>query len=133
MSSGTTTARVGAILTCHKLVQQTQVVVSALPYGSHVTSMRVVPADVEVEVLDDTDTWRFGILSEWRRDVDGGWHGWVRWSAAKSMNRVNTFPADRIRRLVYCPWRRGRRECLHADPDCRTSAPADRVTDPLNG
>lgn len=50
----------------------------------------------EVEVLVD-DAWHFGDLRQWFLDDEGGWHGEVRWSSADG-NRIDTFPADRIRR-----------------------------------
>jgi hypothetical protein len=52
---------------------------------------------VDVEVLVD-GTWWPGNLEHWRRR-DDRWEGWIRWSTGPGENRVDWFPAERIRRV----------------------------------
>jgi hypothetical protein len=53
-------------------------------------------ADEDVEVLVD-DTWHPGHLRAWDQR-DDEWWGSVMWSAGTAQNRLDWFPADRIRK-----------------------------------
>ena len=54
------------------------------------------PLDVrEVRVLVD-GTWRDGELEAYRKDHDGTWSGWVRWSEGVSVTRIGWFRADAL-------------------------------------
>lgn len=50
----------------------------------------------EVEVLVD-GVWHYGEQRSWDQDEDGAWSAVVTWSAAPGENRLDRFPADRIR------------------------------------
>lgn len=52
----------------------------------------------EVEVLVD-GRWCYGEQRSWDRDEDGRWSAMVTWSAGPSENRLDRFPADRLRLL----------------------------------
>ena len=58
------------------------------------------PADrPEVEVLVD-GTWHYGELRMWRRSEEGSWLANVRWTRAQGENRLDTFPAEKVRPLT---------------------------------
>ena len=50
--------------------------------------------DVEVEV---DGTWFYGELRQWLLDDAGDWHADVKWHAGPGENRIDTFPADKVR------------------------------------
>lgn len=75
--------------------------------------------DQEVEVLAG-DQWCFGVLRAWHFREDTWWAS-VTYSPAPGNTRVEVVLADRVRRLIYCPWYRGRHQCLGWD-DCQDTA-----------
>jgi hypothetical protein len=68
------------------------------------------PADTECEALVHVDAdmvWCFGVIAEWRHNPkDGTWTAWVRY-AAPDGNRIDTFPAHRLRH-PQIDWSHGR-------------------------
>ena len=57
----------------------------------------------EVEVLDDTGVWHYGEQRSWDQADDGTWSATVTWSAAPGENRIDRFPADRLRLVSSDP------------------------------
>ena len=55
---------------------------------------------VEIEVQDLSRVWRYGELRSWHQASDGSWSGMATWSSGPSHNRIDRFPADRIRPLA---------------------------------
>lgn len=66
-------------------------------WGCLAVPMYVVPSDAECEVLLQDGAWYFGVVAEWRRNDQDTWSAYVRYSAPDG-NRIDTFPADRVRR-----------------------------------
>jgi hypothetical protein len=50
----------------------------------------------EVEVLVDGH-WHYGEQRSWDQHEDGTWSAMVTWSESPGVNRLDRFPADRIR------------------------------------
>jgi hypothetical protein len=73
-----------------------------------------VPSD-DVEVLVG-DVWYPGVLRGWQQRENGWWAS-VEWSRVPGETHLDVAPAARVRQVRYCPWWRGRRECLGWD-DC---------------
>ena len=55
---------------------------------------------VEIEVQDQSGVWHYGELRSWHQAGDGSWSGMATWSSGPSQNRIDRFPADRIRPLA---------------------------------
>ena len=89
-------------------------------YATSVSPSRVPSDDVEVLV---GDAWYPAVLREWQRREDGWWAS-VAWTRAPAENRLDQFPAERVRQVEYCPWWRGARECL-GWPGCVLAEPAE--------
>lgn len=49
-----------------------------------------------VQVLVD-GTWHDAELEAYRRDPDGTWHGWVRWSPAIGATHIGWFTEEQLR------------------------------------
>lgn len=64
------------------------------------SAMEHFPADTECEVLVEVGgdmVWCFGVIAEWRHDLeDGTWTAWVRYCAPDG-NRIDIFPSHRLR------------------------------------
>src|SRR4051794_32214903 len=66
------------------------------PYAAAMTYVDLRPRDVRlVRVLID-DQWRDGQLEAYRRDRDGTWRGFVRWSEGVGLTRIAWLAGDRI-------------------------------------
>lgn len=55
-----------------------------------------VPADTECEVLYE-GVWCRGRIAEWRRDQNGHWSAWVRYTDPAGGNRIDVLPSERVR------------------------------------
>jgi hypothetical protein len=55
---------------------------------------------VEIEVQDPSGVWCYGELRSWHQASDGSWSGMATWSSGPSENRIDRFPAERIRLLA---------------------------------